>query len=101
MSNYAKNLAEHRRIAILKLLVEAQGATNESILQSSLGDLGLGAMLTRNAVREDMKFLEDRGLIRQEWYDDKLVIAHIQRRGVDVAEGKELVEGIKRPSLGE
>lgn len=101
MSKFAEALAEDRRLAMLKLLVEADGLANESVLRSGLELLGHHAGLTREAVREDLRFMEDRGLIRLEWFGDKIAVAHIKRRGVEVSEGRERVEGIKRPSLGE
>lgn len=98
---FAEALAEDRRLAMLKLLIESDGVANESVLTTGLSMLGHVAGLTRQAVRDDLKFLEDRALIRQEWFHDKVAIAHIQRRGVEVAEGRERVEGVKRPALGE
>lgn len=99
--NYAQILAEDRRLAILRLLIEANGSTNESVLKTGLMALGHHAGLTREAVRGDVRFLADRGLVREEWFEDKVLVAHIQRRGVEVAEGNVHVEGIKRPSIGE
>jgi hypothetical protein len=97
--SYASTLAEHRRIAILKILLETGGQANESILKDALAELGLGAMLTRQAVRDDISFLETVGAVRLTWYEDKLVVPHITERGQDIAEGREIVAGIKRPSL--
>lgn len=99
--SFAQALAEDRRLGILRLLCEAGGEANESVLTKGLEMLGHSALLTRNAVREDLQFLDDRGLIRLEWFADKVAVAHIKRRGVEVSEGKEHVEGVKRPALGE
>jgi hypothetical protein len=98
---FAEHLAQDRRLAMLKLLVETDGVANESVLMTGLEMLGHSAGLTRAAVREDLKFLEDRGLIRLEWFGDKIAVAHLLRRGVEVGQGREHVEGIKRPALGE
>jgi hypothetical protein len=98
---FAEALAHDRRLAVLRLLIEADGHANESVLQSGLDMLGHSAGLTRQVMRADLKFLEDCGCIRQEWFGDKVVVAHIQRRGVEVAEGRTRVDGIKRPALGE
>lgn len=99
--SYAELLAEDRRLAMLRLLVESDGSANESVLQSGLELLGHHAGLTREAVRKDLEFLNDRGLVRLEWFGDKVAVAHIKRRGVEVAEGRERVAGVKRPSIGE
>lgn len=101
MTTFAQKIAEDRRLSILRLLLEAGGSANESILRDGLELLGLSAGLTRDAVRADLAFLDERGLVRQEWFQDKLIVAHIRKRGVEVAQGKERVEGISAPSIGE
>jgi hypothetical protein len=100
MTPYEKNLAEHRRLSVLKVLVKGGGFSNESILKDAVEEVGLGAGLTREVMREDLKFLEERAAIKIEWVGDTLAVAHITVRGVDIATGRILVEGIKRPSIG-
>lgn len=101
MSDFAEALAEDRRLAELKLLIEAAGEANESVLEQGLAMLGHTAELTRENVRADLRFLEDRGLVRLAYFNDRIIVAHITRRGVEVAEGKRVVDGIKRPSIGD
>jgi len=101
MTPYQKTLAEHRRITILRLLNDGGGVANESILKDGLEEVGLEAGLTRAMVRDDLKFLETVGAIRQEWFGDKMVVAHLTERGADIAKGRVVIDGIKRPSLGE
>jgi hypothetical protein len=100
MSSYEENLARHRRLSILRTLTGSQGKGNESILRDALVDLGLGAGLTRQIVRDELRFLETCGAVQLTWYGNTLVVASITERGVDIAEGNTLVDGIKRPSLG-
>jgi hypothetical protein len=95
-----QTLAEHRRLSILLLLNEAGGTANESVLQSSLEQLGLGAGLTREKVRSDLRFLEDAGAVKLEWVMAKLGVATITRHGVEVSQGRNFIEGVKRPSIG-
>lgn len=99
--SFVETLAEHRRISILRLLVDTGGKGNESVLTDALEALGLDAGLTRAKVREDLRFLERAGAIRIEWYGDTLAVAHLLERGADIAAGRVIVDGIKRPSLGE
>jgi hypothetical protein len=101
MNGFAEALAEDRRLAELKLLLEAGGSANESVLETGLEALGHTTALTRENIRADLKFLEDRALVRLSYFNDKICVAHITRRGVEVAEGRTKVEGIKRPSIGE
>ena len=98
---FAQALAEDRRLAILKLLAEANGSANESVLQTGLEMLGHVSGLTRQAVRDDLKFLEDRGAIRLEWFGDKVAVAHLLLRGSEIAQGRARVDGIKPPAIGE
>jgi hypothetical protein len=100
MSDFAQVLAGHRRITMLRLMSDSGGSANESTLQDGLEMVGLEAGLTREALRDDLKFLEERGAIQLKWYGDKLVVAHITTRGVDIAKGRVFVDGIKRPSIG-
>lgn len=101
MSDFAEALAEDRRLAELKLLIEAAGSANESVLETGLADLGHTTELTRENIRADLKYLEDRALVRLSYFNDRVCVAHITRRGVEVAEGRTTVKGIKRPSIGE
>ncbi|MGA7673531.1 MAG: hypothetical protein WCA78_00620 [Rhizomicrobium sp.] len=99
--NFAERIAQDRRLAILRLLVEAAGKANESVLREGLDLLGLDAGLTRDAVRADLEFLQERALVKLAWFNDKLAVASITKRGVEVSEGRERIEGIARPSIGE
>lgn len=99
--SFAERISEDRRLCILRLLVEAEGRANESVLKDGLTMLGLDAGLTRDVLRSELNWLSNRGLLRIEWFNDKVAVAHIQRRGVETAAGKERVEGVARPSLGE
>ena len=99
MNIYEENLARHRRLSILRLLADA-GAANESLLFDCLDDIGLEAGLTRATVREDLKWLAGRDLVRLDMADETLMVVHITERGIDCAKGRIIVEGVKKPSLG-
>jgi hypothetical protein len=101
MTTFAEALAEDRRCAILRLLVEAEGEANESVLRTGLALLGHTRELTKENVRSDLSFMNDRGLVTLQWFDDKVCVAKITRRGVEVSEGKVRCEGVKKPSLGD
>lgn len=101
MSGFKQFIAEDRRRAVLLLLKDTGGVLNERVLQMGLERLGHFNELTRDAVRDDLKFLSERALIRLEWFEDKIAVAHITHRGVEVAEGRIHVEGVKRAPIGE
>lgn len=96
---YAEHLTEDRRLVILKLLLQSGGAGNDSVLLAGVRGTG-HVTTTRDDVRKDMEFLKDRDLISLEYVHETVRVAKIKERGVDVAEGRTVVEGVKKPSLG-
>lgn len=97
---FAEFLAQDRRLAILRLLVEARGSASESVIQKGLRALGHRVGVDRDVVRADFRFLEEAGLCVVEFFQDKVMIAEISRRGVAVADGQIMVEGVAEPSMG-
>lgn len=53
----------------------------------------------RSVIREDLNFLSRNGLVRETWHND-LMIVDITQRGEETVEGRIVVAGIKKPSLG-
>lgn len=100
MAAFDQVLAEDRRLAMLRLLVEANGEANESVLYTGLEMLGHRTELTRANVRADLKYLQERDLVVLDYFEDKVCIAKITERGVEVAEGRTRVEGVKKPKIG-
>lgn len=97
---FAEELAQHRRLSILRTLAESDGRANDSVLKSALEMVGLSAGLTRQVVREDLEFLQKMGCVKLDWYSETLVVATIKERGVDVAEGRIRIDGVHKPSVG-
>lgn len=97
MNSFKEHMAEDRRLCILRLLSESQGRANDSMLQTALDKLG-HRRISRSAIRADIQFLAQRGLVSEEWVET-ILVATITERGVDVAEGREEVEGIKKPAI--
>lgn len=98
MSEYLEFLKPDRRLCILRLLTETNGSANDSVLQTGLARLG-HARVSREDIRDDLKFLNDCGCLTSEWYGGVQVV-NITRRGVEAAEGKVYVAGVKQPSIG-
>ena len=94
--NYDTFLAGHARIAILRLL-QAQPAyeANCAILADALYELGIN--LTRDQVHAQADWLAEQGLVLTREVGD-LVVARATRRGLDVAAGRAVVRGVRRPS---
>lgn len=95
MSDYLAHVAEHRRLAILKILEQAPGyAANDSILQSAVERVGIVA--TRDQIKADLAWLREQGLCTVEDVAH-LAVATLSQRGHDVAAGRAQVPGIKKP----
>lgn len=87
---------EHRRIAILRHLADCSEYTgNAAILQDVLN--GLGIPSTRAQTLGELVWLADQGLLKTE---DRggFVLAELTREGLDVAKGRRVYPGIRRPS---
>lgn len=96
--NFERYIAEDRRLCILRLLAETGGTANDSVLHTALEALGHRRQ-PRAEIHEDIRFLKSCGLVVEEWIKSVLIVT-ITRRGVDVSEGREVVEGVKKPSVG-
>jgi len=92
---YAEHIAEHRRLSILRLLLESPGyAANDSVIQSALKRFALIA--SRDTVKADIAWLAEQLLIETETVEH-LVVATLAQRGADVARGDAEVPGVQKP----
>ncbi|MDC9620126.1 ArsR family transcriptional regulator [Xenorhabdus sp. XENO-7] len=83
-----------QRLVLLRSLAECGGEANESVLQTCLDTYG--HRLSRDRVRSHLGWLEEQGLCSVNDVAGCLV-ATLTGRGVDVAEGRSTVPGVKRP----
>jgi Fe2+ or Zn2+ uptake regulation protein len=91
----AQILTEDIRLVILRFLAEDAGFDlNESIIHSALGTLGHN--VSRDRVRVELAWLAEQGLVTVHEVVS-VQIATLTGRGLDVAEGRALVPGVKRP----
>lgn len=88
-------LTEDQRLVILRTLQETGFDANESILSSGLEMYG--HRISRDLVRNHLNWLEEQGLVRIERLANGYMVATITARGADVAEGRVVVDGVKRP----
>lgn len=86
---------QDQRLVILCSLVDAGYDANESILDDCLALYG--HKISRDLVRNHLNWLEEQGLVRIERLSNGFMIATITQRGLDVANGEAIVEGVKRP----
>jgi hypothetical protein len=96
--DFKEHLAKDRRLCILRVLTETGGSANDSVLHTALEAFGFRRH-PRTTIHEDVRFLKSIGLVIDEWVKTVQIVS-ITARGVDVAEGREAVEGVKKPSIG-
>ncbi len=93
--DFSTHLTEDRRLVVLRVLAESSGYTaNEFILQQMLEQFGHVVSIDR--VRTDLAWLQEQQMLTISDVAD-VQIAHITARGQDVAAGRTVVPGIKRP----
>lgn len=86
---------QDQRLVILRSLIDANYDANESILDDCLALYG--HKISRDLVRNHLNWLEEQGLVKIERLTDGFMVATITQRGVDVANGEAVVDGVKRP----
>ena len=88
-----------QRLVILRTLAEDGYDANESILQDVLE--AYGHNVSRDLVRNHALWLEEQGLVKIKRIDTgkgEFFVLEISQRGLDVAQGRVIVHGVKRPA---
>lgn len=94
--SYQQHIIEDRRLVILRLLAEDPGYShNDRVLQTGLGHLGHN--VSGDVVRSDLAWLAEQGLVQVEPVRADLHVATLTTRGDDVAAGRAMAPGVKRP----
>lgn len=89
-------LTEHTRLIILRLLAQDAGYDlNESILADLVREFGHS--ISRDGLRVQLAWLEENGLVTLRTVAGALQVAKLTGRGGDVAAGRAVVPGVKRP----
>ena len=93
---FAQLLNEDERLVLLRALEQDLGYShNESILHSILERFG--HKCSRDKVKTHLVWLQEQGLVTLETVGD-IYVATITQRGADVATGRAMVPGVKRPA---
>lgn len=93
--SFQELFTEQRRLFLLQLL-EAGGEANDKILRDGLNHYKVTSSLDQT--RTALAWLDEQGLIRLERISDDVWGASITERGIDVALGRVVVPGVKRPT---
>lgn len=89
---------EYARLVILRLLMAVPGYTlDERLLGEEVN--GFGCNLSRDALRTQMAWLAEQGLLTVNALGGVTQIAKLAVRGKDVAEGLAQTPGVARPEL--
>ena len=87
---------EDLRLAMLRTLEQAGGySMNDSILHAFLGRIGHNH--SRDKIRTEVQWLSDQGLVTLGGIES-VMVATLTERGLDVANARATVPGVKRPS---
>jgi hypothetical protein len=95
MNTFTKIVDEDRRLTILLLLSESPDyKANHFLLQTALD--GFGHTVSVDRLKSDLAWLAEQGLVVQ--HDTAGVqVPQLTDRGLDVAQGRVVVPGVKRP----
>ncbi|MER2635167.1 MAG: hypothetical protein ABTQ30_15075 [Rhizobiaceae bacterium] len=94
--SYADFTARQRRLMALRLMREDGDAACDHVLMLALRELGF-PRLTSEQMRADIEALRERHLVTVSWLDDRHATMTLTERGVDVALGRVVVEGVAKP----
>lgn len=93
--SYQTMVHEDQRLVILRILSEMAGfEANDSVLQTILDHFGHN--IGRDLVLSHLHFLAEQGLVSLESLDH-ITVATLSGRGEDVALGRALCAGVKKP----
>ena len=96
--NYRDIATADMRLVLLRILAAAPGyEANSSVLVIALDEFGHRS--SRDAVHTQLAWLSEQGLVETRTATT-VVIAVLTGRGLEVAEGRAFVPGVKRPSPG-
>lgn len=90
-----KFINSDRRLVILRSLYDMAGYSgNDSMLEDCL--MVWGHMMSRDEIKTQIAWLAEQDLVTREEMGDN-VICRLTSRGEDVATGRAIVPGVKRP----
>jgi len=98
MSSFDKWQTEDRRLVILIILAKSEGYCCNEILMEQLLEQR-GHVVSSDRLRTDLGWLQEQGLIKVKDIED-MQIATVNRRGIEVSQGRVEVAGVKRPLPG-
>lgn len=94
--SFQTTITEDRRLSLLLVLVETPGySANAFLLRDAIGAI-YGHVASVDQVRGDVAWLAEQGLVTSKTTGD-VTLATLTARGADVAAGRAVVPGVKKP----
>lgn len=95
---FSQHLTEDRRLSILLILLQSTAySANEHLMRMGLD--GIGHRVSLDTLRADLVWLEEQGALHVKEVQ-QIYVATLTARGQDVAEGRAVIPGIKKPQAG-
>ncbi len=95
MTTYAEIVEQDRRLTLLLLLAESPDyRANHFLLQSALD--GFGHSVSMDRLKTDLAWLQEQGLVTIA-ETASVQVPQLTDRGLDVAQGRVVHPGVKRP----
>jgi Fe2+ or Zn2+ uptake regulation protein len=89
-------IVEDRRLSLLLVLQQTPGYSTNAFLLRDAVDQIYGHSASLDQVKNDIAWLAEQGLVESRSTGD-VVLAKLTARGVDVADGRATVHGVKKP----
>jgi DNA-binding MarR family transcriptional regulator len=98
--DYAGHLAAERRMALLKLIAEDGGQSNDGALLTAMRMIGHRVHLDQTALRQLLRDLEQRDCLTIEMARDTIMVVKITERGRMAIAGDVSIGGVASPHQG-
>ena len=96
--SFKNHLIEDMRLVVLRTLSEMSSyRLNSSVLHSFI--TRYGHSFSRDQLRTELHWLAEQGLIVIEENSENVLVVKLTERGADVASGRAITHGVKRPSV--
>ncbi len=97
--DYKKNVDEHRRLTILRMLAAQNDASlNTAVLLDGLAEVGFG--IHKSVLAEDVKLLEQLECVSASALPGNISVVAITPHGEKVCNGLIRADGVKYPGRG-
>ncbi|MEO6361079.1 MAG: hypothetical protein ABIO43_10980 [Sphingomicrobium sp.] len=98
--SYAEHVAAERRLAILRLMKEDGGQSNDGILLTAMRAIGHRQEMDTAAIRQLLRDLQERDCVTIEQVRDTIMVVKLTERGRMAIAGDVSIGGIASPHQG-